>query len=623
MRPDDATPEPVAIVNAALNGSKKFKDRLEKDHQEAYRAYRGILDLRSKAATWENKQAPPYVFQIIDTIVGGHDFDTQQLKGKPRSRRMSREAAVSLKEAARYQSEVVRDQFSGDQARKKIDTHALQASTGRISFSRLYWRTVDREVTRLRTVDLAEEYELVEPLLAQKPTPVVERVHDDPTMEPIDLRDCWWPEGARTLEEADWFIQRSWLSKDAIERLVKVGVYKREDVDRMEEASEHSSGNAGMEDWEQELYNISRTKDMFEVHEYWTGERFITVGNREVLLRDEDNPFWHKRKPFLAVQLRPELFSLMGVSDVELLKDLQEMVWSLANQRLDNLELVNNAIIMLREDIMDKDSFVWGPREQWEVPDKDAVTMWTPDVTAAQVSMPAEQALRGDMQNVTGAMPFVGGTDSGMDQETATGVSIVTQLAQQRVTRRRQRMIDHYSEVAEFFSELNRQFIRGEFELEVDGPGGEEDFIIVTPEHLAPMVEFEYPPADESMMREQRQAAATARFQLFVNAAPVFAELGTPLNPRAFLDDYLEAFDVTNTDAYILSPDQAGQLLPDPAGQAGGAPPPQSQVAGGPAPPNLGVTNSQAADANNPADAINLSPQLALNRARALSNGGG
>src|SRR3989442_480423 len=34
-----------------------------------YKAYRGILEIRSKAAGWTSKQHPPYILQVIESMV--------------------------------------------------------------------------------------------------------------------------------------------------------------------------------------------------------------------------------------------------------------------------------------------------------------------------------------------------------------------------------------------------------------------------------------------------------------------------------------------------------------------------------------------------------------------------
>jgi hypothetical protein len=33
-----------------------------------YRAYRGVIEQRSKAADWTSKLHPPYVFQVVETL---------------------------------------------------------------------------------------------------------------------------------------------------------------------------------------------------------------------------------------------------------------------------------------------------------------------------------------------------------------------------------------------------------------------------------------------------------------------------------------------------------------------------------------------------------------------------
>ncbi len=50
----------------------------EKPHQsfcnkveDWYKAYRGVLEIRSKAAGWTSKQHPPYIHQVIETKAAG------------------------------------------------------------------------------------------------------------------------------------------------------------------------------------------------------------------------------------------------------------------------------------------------------------------------------------------------------------------------------------------------------------------------------------------------------------------------------------------------------------------------------------------------------------------------
>ncbi len=81
--------------------------------------------------------------------------------------------------------------------------------------------------------------------------------------------------------------------------------------------------------------------------------------------------------------------------------------------------------------------------------------------------------LMGDMQNVTGGMPFMAGADSTqMDQKTATGVSIVTTLAQRRLQSKKQNFTWALGRIVEQQMSLMQQFLRRETLLPRVGPDG-------------------------------------------------------------------------------------------------------------------------------------------------------
>jgi hypothetical protein len=52
---------------------------------------------------------------------------------------------------------------------------------------------------------------------------------------------------------------------------------------------------------------------------------------------------------------------------MELIEQLQEILWELMNQRLDNVELINNAIMLIRTDVDDPDAFEHYPGARWPV----------------------------------------------------------------------------------------------------------------------------------------------------------------------------------------------------------------------------------------------------------------
>jgi hypothetical protein len=67
-----------------------------------------------------------------------------------------------------------------------------------------------------------------------------------------------------------------------------------------------------------------RYKDKFLIEEIWTDDQLVVIGNGQVLLRRQPNPYWHGKKPIVIAQTRPDLFEMVGVSETELVDDLQQ-----------------------------------------------------------------------------------------------------------------------------------------------------------------------------------------------------------------------------------------------------------------------------------------------------------
>src|SRR5581483_8747101 len=79
------------VADATLERVLKDLGRAEKHHdafaqkcEKRYRAYRGVLDRTSDAARWTSKLHPPYILQIVETIVGNLIDDVSRFKITPR-----------------------------------------------------------------------------------------------------------------------------------------------------------------------------------------------------------------------------------------------------------------------------------------------------------------------------------------------------------------------------------------------------------------------------------------------------------------------------------------------------------------------------------------------------------
>ena len=72
----------------------------------------------------------------------------------------------------------------------------------------------------------------------------------------------------------------------------------------------------------------------------------------------------------------------------------------------------------------------------------DQVQAWVPNISILQPSVQAEEMLKGDLQNITGAVGYLSGASgTQIDQTTATGISVISNMAAKRIIRMKQQIM--------------------------------------------------------------------------------------------------------------------------------------------------------------------------------------
>ena len=614
----DTVSKVLKDLDEDLRAHRLFADRVD----QRYRAYRGIIEERSQADNWTHKHHPAIVLQSIETMVANliDSSPKWRLRVNPI---MDDPAAVQrLRDGARANEILLSHQLNIDHYAEKQRPFDLQGLIAGLTVSKQFW--LEKKGTRksLRTVEepIIDIFGLEIgsiPRLREMETPTTFR--DDPTSEVVDVRDFIWQRGATGLANCSRVYHRVWLDFDELKELEKDGKYGKsaggESVDTLKDSRSFGSD---LYKREQELFETDKSKDKIEVIECWIerGKRVVTVANRKVLLSDKPNPFWFEHLdhsfPFVVCSAMPDLFVIPGISEVELMAELQEQLWTLSNQRLDNLSLIANSVFLVADDMEDPDGFEFGPGERWLVPRpvKDSIQPFSPDPQGAQISLQAEELLRGDIQNVTGGMPFLSGTDSGtIDQKTATGVSIITSLAQKRLATKKQMFTWAKRRIGEQWCALNQQYVRATRIVPTVGEDGVDAFMEIQPDLLQGSYSFETEMVEESFLRQEKRAEAQSKLQVFLQAAPVFAALQVPLNAKAFMDDYLESFDITDKDRYY----SAQQQIP-PGGQQQQAPQPGQNGQGVTAPQSVMAQTS-------PSNEMSMNPAVMMQRMLAAQGG--
>lgn len=613
------TPEQVREDEAVQKVARCFEEaeRFHRNHRSKwerwYRAYEGVLKTGSESRDWRSQVHPPYVNDAIESAVANLVEHNLRFRVEPRPLEASPQEIERARRGAEAHQRLLGYQLDIDRFGSKQREFILQDLICGLTVGKTFWLERTRDTPGREMVQEPIRDDLTGEVLDVRTRyqDITRRrtLRDDPTFETVDVRDWFWPESATSLDKAPWVIHRVWMSMDELRSMQERGVYRN--VDDVPDSG--SSQTDDFAERESGLWNVDRTKGLISVLEWWSDERVVTVANCKVLLADRPNPFWHGRKPFVVATGTGRLFQVPGMSEVYKLAEIQEMIWALMNQRLDNLKFVNNAIALIRSDVMDPDEFEWFPGARWMVDDTSQVEMWTPDTRVAEVSLNSESLLKGDLANVSGGLPALSGANMDtIDQNTATGMSIVTSLAQKRIMARRAAYWESFDRVCDQWTWLNRQFVTQPKLVSVLGTDGARAWEYIDPRDLEPDVLVSSEPMTESLMRQERRAEAQALLQTAAQAAAAFAATGQPLNLKAFMDEYLMAFGHDDTSRFYAS--QPPQMQPgSPQGPVPGTP--------GFASPDQGpggVTAPQSIDpATSPSNQVSMSPEVFLQRALA------
>lgn len=371
---------------------------------------------------------------------------------------------------------------------------------------------------------------------------------DGPTMEVRDVRDWFIPGSVTDVDRAPYIIDRTYITMDALRKMEARGVYQN--VEYLDYTT--TPKPVGGTSREQELRNVDRTKGHIEILEFWNENDVITVGNRSILLRKKANDiFWHGWHPFCVTSAIPEMFMIPGTSVIEGLAQLQDMLWTLQNTRIDILRMLANTPTLIRSDVDDPDMYEWAPLAKWIVDDPGQVSTLPIDPTGAKITLEAESLLKGDIQQLMGGLPFASGASSQtVDQTTATGVSIITNIAQQILALRKQQYLWMYEDVGAQFLSIAQQI--GEPDTVMIRNGDMDVPYEVTPDAIQGNYDVRIRMASESMIRKEERAEWQGLLTAMLNGAAASAMSGAPLNIREAWKELFRAFDIPDPERFLL-----------------------------------------------------------------------
>ena len=625
MAADTSLSKAAAVAFDDYSETKQSHDEFSANLKTYYRAFRGEMETRSKAAKWTHKLNPRYVNHIAETTLASLLDERLRFKVRPRARMYDPGEFEDQKAGADALQILLDFQLGADRFSEKQRWFVLQNVIAGVTGMKVYWRHTTKKKKRhgeeVRQITDPYTGEVTGEITVPTVTETVDSVYDGPCAEVCNVADLIWDQAATSVENCRIITHRVWKTYEECLHMQKLGLWKN--VSKLKGTEDKSQDRP---DWSFPAgQSAPANSKRIEILEIWrreeNGIKVYTIGNGTVLLKEGDSPYWHGEMPFVIASTQPDLFRIGGMSQVERIMALQEALWTILNQRLDNLSLVNTGIVMFNENMVDNPSALkFGPLERWAIngPLDQAVRMWSPDPIPAQISLPAESNIKMDMQNISGGFPFTSTSEARtVGAGTATEASLVSTLAQRSVTSTKVALNQAYERIGQQMIELNQQYLGDSLSdilVTVLGADNQYEQKVVVPRMLRGDYEFDTTPMAESLMRQERRAEQTSLFQAALQAAPVFAaiaaqKMGRMINLDALWEDLLETYDKPNAERYFSAMTPALQAQ----GQSG-------QEALGQ--PTQGTTSPLATDAaTSPSNAMSMSGETAMQRYMAGQGG--
>ena len=544
-------PAVIKALRKTSSGLKEHESRL-KGYDRSYDIWRASTPVTG-AEPWQSKLRMKYAMQVIDTAL------VNIVSGKPRIMVKPRREQDEL--AAKKMQNLL-DYYVGED-------HLVESQAPFVQQGLIYGVTVAKNHWLYKEAMRPVKTYAHNPLDPSTPLENVQQeklvVRDGPTFEPWNIYDCYWDPGARDVDSAAYVVLRTYVSKDDLLQLqfnpqTGQGIYHN--VDALIATGEAPRPQVTSQNRALGLSG-NRFKDKFLIEEIWSDDELLVVGNRQVLLRRQPNPYWHGRKPIVIAQTRPDLFEMVGVPTTELMDHVQQALWTVQNMRMDNLHLTVQRGITYREGgVTDPDLLELRPRFKWPVTDHDDIRPFEVQPLPPE-AYGEENALLSRAQLITGINPYVSGSDmSTVDQNTATGVTALQEVAS-RLLRFQAAQIQYkgVQRSFEMWGDMAQQFLDKAVSVQVFGPDGKVFWDEVTPENVIGHFAYKIEGSEESLSRQQERGEAVALLNAF---APLLASPGTGINIKPILERVALAYDFPNPEALFAPPPQGPPAAPSP-----------------------------------------------------------
>lgn len=473
------------VINEVLEKYKEaddYRQPKEENLKEYYQLYRSYREEREDD---KSNLFIPYVFGLVETVVP-RIVDTIFSKRpflKPLPNEPSDiEASEAMEVLLDYQLQKSRFQ------EKTIDWVKQGCIYGK-GYVKVFWdKQTEKQVkkkqrTFANAIDFIKQAQIRGTDNISSYIEVEEEItkYEGANIELCDRLDIYLDPFAEDIENARYIIQKSLKPVKHIKDMIKSGVYNEISDKKLEELEESTAGN-DTEDFSviqrqtdiDQASNPQNSVGMVEILEYWEDNRVITIANEKILLRNEPNPFHHKKKPYVALIDTKVPKESDGIGEIEPNRYLQAELNTNRNQRIENVKYsINNAMFydaqaIEEEDIeIDKPNKKIGVRNRGQKSLRDLVyPMPKPQVPSHAYT--EEDIIKQDMQETSGVTKYVRGIQPS-GSATATEITSLQREANYRFKQKIRNAVIAIEKVGEFYVALNQQFLDEQQYIRISG----------------------------------------------------------------------------------------------------------------------------------------------------------
>lgn len=289
---------------------------------------------------------------------------------------------------------------------------------------------------------------------------------NDPDIEYIPIEQIYFDPSTTYLKSPRWIIHQKFVTLNDLKEINQIkGIEIYKNLDKLEEKESKDIPKSEIQKAREKVIGTTsqeqkdKKEPLIELWEYWEDERVVTIANRSLIIRDQPNPYWHMKKPFLFLIDHIYPRRLYGIGEIEKIERIIHGANTLVNQRIDNITLNLKPISIINPNAnIDEDELYLEPMGVIHA-DPNAIKFdRPPDVSASSIN--DLQIMLNQIEEATMSGYAMGIPRAGIDltKGTATGILALQQQAASKYGLKLLIFEEVLKQIGLFWLQLNAQF---------------------------------------------------------------------------------------------------------------------------------------------------------------------